>query len=500
MALENKFKGVLKTVEKAFKKLHQNGKYSPEDLLKTKEYKNLITETSSVFESAITDNDIPEAMSKSLKEDTFIFSGLKTNAQLFEASRLLLNDDNKMKSFSQFSNDIKSIKENYNQNYLEAEYQFAVSSAQSAGNWANISNDYDLQYRTASDDRVRDSHAVLHNTTLPADDAFWLSYYPPNGWRCRCTAVQVRKGKYDVSDSKKSIANGEKATSQIDKDGKNKLAIFRFNPGLTKKVFPPEHPYTKVKGAAKAKKDLEKIKGFTIDKEIKTANDLSDSIGSFAKYNPEYFAHGYQHTKTTTKKGVNGYTTMRGDIYLTKPKFQDVIDGFNNIRSGKPTTLKQEDSISTLHHEMWHNANKPGLIRMTVDQTKTMELANEFVSRKTLPEFMEKLGGKLQNKILIDSRESTGYNKMVVNYDSLIDWSKADKAKVLETVKDHLINGKYDNQIEGLVKAIKVHSEFELKDTTIKSLITYAKDNRIEKDSYKELLVRNNGLLVKKKS
>ncbi|MDA6068008.1 phage head morphogenesis protein [Flavobacterium sp. AC] len=192
-------------------------------------------------------------MSNSLKKDTFIFSQLKTNAQLFEASQLLLTEDNTIKSFSQFSKDIQGIKENYNQNYLEAEYQFAVSSAQSAANWANISEDYDLQYRTANDSKVRDSHARLHDITLPSDDPFWISYYPPNGWRCRCTAVQVRKGKYKASDSKKASTQGDKATSKIDKDGKNKLAIFRFNPGMTKKVFPPEHPYNKVKGAKEIK-------------------------------------------------------------------------------------------------------------------------------------------------------------------------------------------------------------------------------------------------------
>ncbi|UWY28817.1 phage head morphogenesis protein [Flavobacterium sp. TR2] len=260
LAQKDRFKGVLKAVEKAFKKLHQNGKYSPEDLAKTKEYKNLISETSAIFDSAIVDNDMPEAMTESLKKDVFIFSGLKTNAQLLEASKLLLNEDNQLKSFSQFSKDIKKIKEDYNQNYLEAEYQFAVSSAQSAANWANVSKDYDLQYRTANDDKVRASHAVLHNITLPADDDFWISFYPPNGWRCRCTAPQVRKGKYEVSDSKKAIASGEKATTQIDKDGKNKLAIFRFNPGMSKKIFPPEHPYSKVAGAKTAVKDLKELK------------------------------------------------------------------------------------------------------------------------------------------------------------------------------------------------------------------------------------------------
>lgn len=255
---ESKIKPLLKTVETAFKQLHKKGNYKPEDLAKTKAYKNLVQETSQIFNGAIADNDIPEAMAKSLKEDVFIFSGLKTNAQLAEASRLLLTEDGKVKSFSAFSKDVESIKENYNQKYLDAEYQFAVSSAQSAGNWANISNDYDLQYRTAGDDRVRDSHDKLRDITLPPDDAFWISYYPPNGWRCRCTAVQVRKGKFDVSNSKKAIAEGDKATVQIDKDGKNKLAIFRFNPGIQKVVFPPAHPYAKVAGAQTVRKELKK--------------------------------------------------------------------------------------------------------------------------------------------------------------------------------------------------------------------------------------------------
>jgi SPP1 gp7 family putative phage head morphogenesis protein len=253
---KSKIKPLLTAVEKAFKQLHTKGSYKPQDLAKTAEYKNLITGTSTILNGAIADNDIPEAMFNSLKEDVFVFSGLKTHAQLAEASKLLLTPEGKIKSFSIFSNDVQSIKENYNQKYLDAEYQFAVSSAQSAGNWAGLTTDYDLQYRTAGDDRVRDSHDKLRDTTLPQDDAFWISYYPPNGWRCRCTAVQVRKGKYDVSDSKKAITEGEKATTQIDKNGQNKLAIFRFNPGIQKVVFPPSHPYTKIAGAKEVRKIL----------------------------------------------------------------------------------------------------------------------------------------------------------------------------------------------------------------------------------------------------
>ena len=314
---KSKIKPLLTAVEKAFKQLHSKGSYKPQDLAKTAEYKNLIAGTSEIFNGAIADNDIPEAMAKSLKDDVFVFSGLKTNAQLAEASKLLLTPEGKIKSFSAFSNDVQSIKENYNQHYLEAEYQFAVSSAQSAGNWANLSSDYDLQYRTAGDDRVRDSHEKL-KVTLPQDDAFWLSYYPPNGWRCRCTAVQVRKGKFDLGDSKKAIAEGEKATTQIDKNGKNKLAIFRFNPGVQKVVFPPSHPYTKVAGAKEVRKIL---KSETLDFKPDGIDQYAKDLG--VKVNPEIFTYLNKDTGFKTKKLKDGergqgahYNPAGNNVYI----------------------------------------------------------------------------------------------------------------------------------------------------------------------------------------
>lgn len=278
---DNKFKEVLNAAETAFKYLHEKGGYKAEDITE-KPYQNLIDKTYGVLDSAITDNDVPPEMLAKLQNDTFMFSGLKTHAQLLEASTLLTDEDGKIKSFDKFAQDFNKINEKYNQSYLEAEYQFAITSSQSAANWAALDPDgrYNLQYRTANDDRVRENHRVLQDITLPKEDSFWLSYYPPNGWRCRCTAVEVRKSKYPESDSKKAIEAGEKATSQIGKDGKNKLEIFRFNPGAEQKIFPPKHPYNKVKGAEEVKKifeptytpekitDYEKKLGITINKDI----------------------------------------------------------------------------------------------------------------------------------------------------------------------------------------------------------------------------------------
>lgn len=189
-------------------------------------------------ESAGLKHEIPAALTQALKENAFIFSGFKAYHTMNEAGLSLKSADGGIKDFDTFKKDAGEIFKAQKLN-LRAEYQHAVQSAQMAAKWQDIEADgdrYDLQYRTAGDDKVRDEHADLDGTTLPPSDPFWSSYYPPNGWGCRCTAVQVRKGKYPQSDSHKAIARGENATP----GDKNK--IFRFNPGSQKRVFPEKHP------------------------------------------------------------------------------------------------------------------------------------------------------------------------------------------------------------------------------------------------------------------
>lgn len=56
------------------------------------------------------------------------------------------------------------------------------------------------------------------------------------------------KSKYEATDEASAVANGETATTAIDKDGRNRLAMFRFNAGKQEVIFPPQHPYYKFKG------------------------------------------------------------------------------------------------------------------------------------------------------------------------------------------------------------------------------------------------------------
>jgi SPP1 gp7 family putative phage head morphogenesis protein len=53
-----------------------------------------------------------------------------------------------------------------------------------------------VRYITRGDDRVRPAHQAWDNLTLPVDDAFWKTHWPPNGWRCRCRVMSMTKADY----------------------------------------------------------------------------------------------------------------------------------------------------------------------------------------------------------------------------------------------------------------------------------------------------------------
>ena len=213
----------------------------------------LMDETKRVLGNGVSkglkDNNPPKAMIESLDNDVFVFSACKTHIQLKEVSSLLTDENGKINSFQKFSQDVLTIYDDYNLNYLDAEYNFAITSAEMGSKWSQWEQEgdrYNLQYRTAQDDRVRETHAALAGTTLPVSDPFWDDFLPPNGWNCRCTTVQVNQGKYPESNSAQAIQKGDLATTQIDAKGNDKGAMFRFNPGKEKVIFPPHHPYYKV--------------------------------------------------------------------------------------------------------------------------------------------------------------------------------------------------------------------------------------------------------------
>ena len=233
---------VSKGFKEAMKALfHQKGSSFSIDILADKNVQGLIEAHTSVLDRNLQRLEMSDLMRQRLTRSNYIFSGIKTFHELNEAFPSLLDSNGNRKTFEAFLNDVRKIDKTYNSNYLRAEYNFVQSSAEMAAKWERFSEDgdrYNLQYRTANDDKVRPEHAALNGVTLPPSDPFWEEYYPPNGWNCRCTVVQVRKSKYPATPHEEAMALGEEA---LQRDTKG---IFHFNPGKENKAVPDYNPYT----------------------------------------------------------------------------------------------------------------------------------------------------------------------------------------------------------------------------------------------------------------
>ncbi|MEW6263375.1 MAG: phage minor head protein [Thermodesulfobacteriota bacterium] len=49
------------------------------------------------------------------------------------------------------------------------------------------------RYTAVNDRRTRIQHRAWDNTVLPANDPWWDTHYPPNGFNCRCSAVSLSR-------------------------------------------------------------------------------------------------------------------------------------------------------------------------------------------------------------------------------------------------------------------------------------------------------------------
>ena len=240
------------------------------ELLANPEVEKFIDTHAQVLDNAFVNTEMSDSMRARLKDSDWMFSGMKTFHELNEAFPSLLDKDGNRKPFDQFLKDVQTIDQTYNRNYLSAEYNFAQASAEMAAKWENYAedgDDYLLQYRTAGDDKVRPEHAELNGVTLPQSDSFWDTYYPPNGWNCRCTVVQVLKDEYEQTPHDEAMQRGSRAMAN-EKTAK----MFAFNPGKQEQTFPDYNPYTISKCAACDKRNLSlAFRGGATDSELCSA-------------------------------------------------------------------------------------------------------------------------------------------------------------------------------------------------------------------------------------
>ncbi|MEQ1389662.1 phage minor head protein [Acinetobacter radioresistens] len=79
--------------------------------------------------------------------------------------------------------------------YLKNVFRTNIQTAYSHGRWQQQQRNRDkrpyLMYSAIDDSRVRPGHLALNRIIRHIDDPFWLMYYPPWGFMCRCTVIAL---------------------------------------------------------------------------------------------------------------------------------------------------------------------------------------------------------------------------------------------------------------------------------------------------------------------
>ncbi len=181
------------------------------------------------------DYDTPDAhMLHSLTQNVYQFSAAKNHTQMRQLSQALLDDNGKLRTWTDFRNNAFKINQEHTITWLKAEYDTSIASAQMARKWVEIQQNKStlpyLQFDAILDSRTSPICKPLDGVIKPIDDSFWNTYYPPNHFRCRSSVKQLAKG---VVTANHKIVHPEKGVPEM----------FKTNLAKTGMIFPPAHPY-----------------------------------------------------------------------------------------------------------------------------------------------------------------------------------------------------------------------------------------------------------------
>lgn len=182
-------------------------------------------------------DDTPDfEMLRDLRDNIHVFSAFKSHHSAELLGELIWGDDGIKRPFSAFRDDAMKMFGITHDVHLKTEWRTSVANGRGAAQWLDITRDIDLfpflKYETIGDERVRPDHEDFDGITRRADDKFWRKHFPPNGFNCRCDAIQMtgheRGFKETSTKTARSIAEPPK--------------LFQMNAGVDRVIFSPKHP------------------------------------------------------------------------------------------------------------------------------------------------------------------------------------------------------------------------------------------------------------------
>lgn len=136
----------------------------------------------------------PAELVSQLRDNVYIFSAAKTMQQV-EAMQEIITKGGEIVPYSEFREEALKVFGEYNETWLETEYNTALGMAENARKWSDVQENKEtfpyLKYVAVMDANTSEICAPLDGTILPVDDPFWDEFAPLNHFNCRCIIEQL---------------------------------------------------------------------------------------------------------------------------------------------------------------------------------------------------------------------------------------------------------------------------------------------------------------------
>lgn len=136
-------------------------------------------------------------LSDEAKSRAFAVSGMAKGDELETMFNALQKAVEGKTTFADFKKDCAAIMERrgWSTWRMENIFRTNVQNAYMAGRWKQVSRSAQMRpygkYSAVRDSRTRPTHAALDGKVYPLDHPFWNTWWPPNGFKCRCDVITL---------------------------------------------------------------------------------------------------------------------------------------------------------------------------------------------------------------------------------------------------------------------------------------------------------------------
>ncbi len=326
---------------------------------------------------------------------------------------------------------------------LETIFRTNIQTAYQAGRYKQMAEMADVRpywmYDAVNDNRTRPAHRAMDGKVFRADDPIWDSWYPPNGFNCRCRVVAL--SEHQLKRKGLKVEKGKSVNVKPDMG-------FEYNPG--KVTFELD-----IKKYRKKYKDLFKVN----PKILKPPQKIPGAISKLKDFLNERLNLNIQEIKAVGKRNYFMACTHGNEIRISSSTFyscnnfcpsKDLKNALKKMEKGEPLAFNEEYSLESLWHEILHSCQSKRELSLLPDIDKlVMETFHQWRARLTYGELLQAFGytPRFATKTL---NEGYGYslplkktrwffNRLKIDAGSLLNLSERNTLIKLLDVENYII-------------------------------------------------------------